>query len=475
VDNDTNAIITFQDIRNAGNNDIFAYKISPTGQFLWGENGTELSNSVDFEVTPVCVLDSEGNTIVAWNRSPDTGNEYIMLQKISPSGEKLWGDGIVYQPDTACLYSFPILMNAGNGNVFMIYSKQYGSYMGEKYIYFQKIGPDGILLWQQEKVVYEGTGIPFYPQTYSTDYDENGGFYISWFDDRNADWNYSTFVQHTDNDGNLLMPADGVEMSTDNSRQHLDATVKYNPQSDKLFVFWSEQNANQDNQGLSGQLVTPDGTKLWGDLGKKFIDLSDKQISFVTTKCFENDAVVIYDDYNFGNVTDSRVMCTKVDESGSFVWNPQMVEICSVQSDKVHRYTGILNNYQWIMAWEDQRNGESDIYAQNLQANGLLGPVSVGIQNLPKNVYDLFVSPNPLYNKTEIVFILKETSLVKMEVFSATGTKCKTVFNGNLPAGVQKFNWDGKSDQGSPLSNGTYLGVLSVNGMPCVIKIVIQH
>lgn len=39
VDYDNHAILTFQDIRNAGNNNIYAYRISPDGTSVWGKMG----------------------------------------------------------------------------------------------------------------------------------------------------------------------------------------------------------------------------------------------------------------------------------------------------------------------------------------------------------------------------------------------------------------------------------------------------
>jgi hypothetical protein len=66
VDQDNYAILTFQDIRNAGNNNVYAYRISPDGSFVWGPDGLELSNTTDFDVSPKVTVTSARNAVVAW-------------------------------------------------------------------------------------------------------------------------------------------------------------------------------------------------------------------------------------------------------------------------------------------------------------------------------------------------------------------------------------------------------------------------
>ena len=51
IDNNDCAILTFQDIRT-GSNNIVAYKISPDGAFLWGDDGIQLSNTSAFDASP---------------------------------------------------------------------------------------------------------------------------------------------------------------------------------------------------------------------------------------------------------------------------------------------------------------------------------------------------------------------------------------------------------------------------------------
>ncbi|MBK6680467.1 MAG: hypothetical protein IPG53_10775 [Ignavibacteriales bacterium] len=80
-DASNNAIVAFTDTRS-GDLDVFAYKISPSGEFLWGANGVTLSSGTGYEANPTVASTPDGNVVVAWIYAV---NPYkIYLQKIDP-------------------------------------------------------------------------------------------------------------------------------------------------------------------------------------------------------------------------------------------------------------------------------------------------------------------------------------------------------------------------------------------------------
>mgnify|MGYP001821636113 FL=1 len=64
----------------------------------------------------------------------------------------------------------------------------------------------------------------------------------------------------------------------------------------------------------------------------------------------------------------------------------------------------------------------------------------------------LHIYPNPANNLINIKFNLKTTSPLKLDVFSITGVKVETVYNGDLPFGEYKIKWET-----SQVSSGTYI------------------
>ena len=194
ADNANHAILTWQDIRNGGNNNVVAYRISPTGSFVWGEDGIALSNSAAFNVSPKVTVTSAGNAVFAWQ-----ADDAIIMQKVSPTGSVLWG---------------------ANG--------------------------------------------------------------IS------------------------IIPVSGV------------------------------------------------------------------QTYIVDARKSPADMVVFYEEY-VDNVN-IVLKASRIDTDGNFVWPSGIVDISTVVSSKVHPVVNEFADNQWILSWEDDRNGNSDIYAQNVQLDGSLGP-----------------------------------------------------------------------------------------------------
>ncbi|MBM3437358.1 MAG: hypothetical protein FJY07_14225, partial [Bacteroidetes bacterium] len=114
VDQNEHAILAFQDIR-MGNNDVFVYRISPEGDFVWGDDGLQLSEGAAFDVSPKIAVTAAGNIVIAWQ-----ADEVIIRQKISPEGTLLWGaSGITLSGSNT--FSWPQLLPVGDDDVIMKY------------------------------------------------------------------------------------------------------------------------------------------------------------------------------------------------------------------------------------------------------------------------------------------------------------------------------------------------------------------
>lgn len=186
VDNDACAIITFQDIRN-GDNNIYAYRISPDGDFLWGPDGIALSNNPDFEGSPVVTVTSLNNCVFAWTRE-----NTIMVQKLSFDGVKQWGDeGIQLQgTDT---YAWPFIVPSDDDGIIMSFFKQTGpSWAPTKNVYAQRFSSDGQFMWGDGIIITNNDAIPVYVKTKIIS-DKNGGAFIVWHRDNGY---FDSYVQH---------------------------------------------------------------------------------------------------------------------------------------------------------------------------------------------------------------------------------------------------------------------------------------
>ncbi|MEZ5199518.1 MAG: hypothetical protein R2764_24980 [Bacteroidales bacterium] len=363
------AILTFQDIRNE-DNDVFAYRISPDGEFIWGEDGIEMSTGPAFDSAPKVTVTNSGNAVFAWQADSVT-----ILQKISPEGNKLWGDNGISLSGTH-VYSWPQLLPVSDDDVILKYFDDSGPfYSPTRHVFAQRYDADGNTVWGSPAIVSNAGGISAWTQIFPFINDGNDGFYMAWHDDRDMNNLASIYVQHIDADGNVLFADDGVEATLMPNRNHFYAQLALPPGSESIFIFWNEMDIDQINRGIYGQKISLAGERLWNDDGKKFIEISPLDVYPFAARNSDADMVVFYEENASMPTATTKAM--RIDTEGNFVWPDQMVSISSIQTEKVHAEAGNFYNGQWITVWEDDRNGNKDIYGQNIQLDGTLGPIVI--------------------------------------------------------------------------------------------------
>ncbi len=141
--------------------------------------------------------------------------------------------------------------------------------------------------------------------------------------------------------------------------------------SDEVFVYWNEMDGDQNNRGIYGQKFSPYGERLWNNNGKVFIEISSTNVYPFSASGSSEDMVLFYEQYT--NASNAHVMAMCLDTEGDFLWEDESIALCSVSSAKIHPVANQFFNNQWIATWEDDRNGNTDIYAQNIQLDGTLG------------------------------------------------------------------------------------------------------
>jgi len=221
-------------------------------------------------------------------------------------------------------------------------------------------------------VVANTGGISPWTQIFPFINDGSDGFYIAWHDDRDNNMLSSTWVNHVSSTGTVLFPANGVEASTMSGRNHFYPTLAMPPGSSDVFVFWNEMDADQNNRGIYGQKLTSTGTRLWASTGMVFIEISPTDVFPEAARHSPTDVVLFYSESVGG--MDYYLKAFRVDANGGYVWTPTSEMICSAASSKVHVDINNFADNQWILAWEDDRDDETDVYAQNIQLDGTLGP-----------------------------------------------------------------------------------------------------
>lgn len=477
VDKDNCAIVGFQDIRN-GNNNIHVYRISPDGQMIWGNQGLSLSNNTGFEPYPVMAVPEDNQTVFAWQSEDTTGKGVIRLQKVTPDSTRLWGQwGIIYgSANPSEKYIYPLLVPSTESSVIMFFHKQTGTFTSPKNIYAQKFDVNGAAVWPADVPIYVGSGVPIIP-SFCAEPDSAGGAVICWHDTRQGNGLFNVYVQHIDAGGNLLLVAGGQAVTTNSGFTiQMDPSMAYFPSTQEIVTFFNLEDINQSAWGLSGQKIGPAGQLVWGNNMLNLIPLGLTDIEFVEVRKASNQILMTYQMFDFGGFQDSRIYATALDLQGNYVWTPNTTNLCDVQSNKVHQSTGYYQDHQIILAWEDGRNGNPDVYAQNLLINGELGPYAIGIDPIVKvdKAVNLSVFPNPAINNMKVRISGISGKKMLVSVYNITGQKISTLFDGVPASNTLTLDWECTDNSGNMLPPGIYYVEMTGEAGKEAAKVVIK-
>jgi hypothetical protein len=439
--------------------------ISSLGTFSWGEDGICLSDTsaASFEASPSVVITENQYSIIAWNNT-DAGT--LIFQMISPSGSKLWGtNGIVFDDPVRNL-SYPVLAPTSGDQAIILYKSSSGSGpYAPTWLYAGLLDSNGGWGWDDTPIlVYDSAHMSSwsYPEAIP---DGEGGAVFSWYDALDSS-TFDVWVQHVDADGNVLFPFNGAQASTnsDNRLHMYPSSVSY-ASGGQTLVFWVEENDNQDQYGVYGQLFSSSGDRLWTDGGLELVPMGSSQISFVNAL---GDPGGVFFGY-FQGAYSTAVRVLRIGYDGSEIWGPVTLSAASLggKDDLVDCF-GIGQGY--VCAWCDNRN-DYGIYAQRINQDGTLGPgLGIGDGQIP-SVGSFDISPNPSCGSTTLSFGMEAGGFATLAIYDMAGRLVSTLLSGDLEQGLHSVSWDGGLDRGT--AAGIYLARLDCAGHSACRRLVL--
>ena len=267
VDRDGNAIVAVYDWRMGATDfeGYTVYKVSPEGEFLWGEDGITLEGENVYDLVAamsICQL-ADGSYVFAWmhNRDGNFNMMSIEMQRISAEGEMLWNAEDVRLYDETSNYMYPYVIDGGNNQVIMLYAK--GS---SQDLYARKLDFDGSTVWNKDTRIYNGGwgSIPIWTilDVHPTG---DGGFIVSWNDDRFYTEIESAYMAYVKSNGELGFSADNGQILGLAGWRSLHVKSYYDKASDSFYAIWNECSSSQSWSRMVGQRISKEGDLLWGE------------------------------------------------------------------------------------------------------------------------------------------------------------------------------------------------------------------
>jgi hypothetical protein len=379
-DQNDNAILVFSDIRTGGLLQPVAYKISPNGDFLWGSNGIDISSSDSFQPSPTLTETSDGNIVFAWISSD--GSQKIALQKLSTTGQKLWGTTPILIQSATENFSYPSVVKSDNGQIILVHTVQTGGFPPAVRIRAHKLDTNGGLIWGTSGVMIQDNGQMAFFQVPKVESDGNDGALIAWYDGRAMNNLSSSFVQRISSTGTLYFPAGGSEGSLASQRNKFYPQVAIDQTTQEIYMFWMETEPNQNQNGIYGQKFSQAGNRIWGNIGKEFVPLSTpgtKSLSNLSSHLGDTKSYLFFIESD-GSGLNSKTMGFACDTSGAFIWPGNFVTLSNPTQEKLQMETAMDVYKNCKLVWGDKRLDASGIYAQDINPSGQLGQPVIPVE-----------------------------------------------------------------------------------------------
>lgn len=485
ADNDGNAIISVSDCRYAPaestNLSYTIYKVSPTGEMLWGEDGIGLEKGeTSYSEAKISMIQLEdGSYIFAWARSSANGSPYkIYMERLSASGEFIWDNPVVLSGENTS-YTYPWLVNAGDNQFILVCSK--GT---NQDLIAQKYDFDGDPVWPEDVTVYRGGfgTIPIW--TFVTVIpDEKGGAFIGWYDDRYYTNFSKSYVSHITSDGEFgfISGIEGTALSNPEYLMGLGPQMVYDSKNDCLFTVHRECDANQNWHKLVLQKVSMDGELLWGSEGKDLTELKNNStVSYYSIQTTGDGDFVVFYMYLDGIAANSNVLtyAVRIDgesDDATRVWGEDPILLSSAESNKASlESSSLVNNGYYVTMWSDKRLANTEepskesTYMQCINLDGTLLGTPSSIDNLNMN-QDFYLMASTMKGNVTFNINSKKDGLANLSIYSISGQKVATPFNGQLESGTKDIIWNTAN-----LNIGVYIATLTTSEGNKSIRIIVK-
>lgn len=371
------AIVAWMDQR-IGGADIFAQRISGTGEMLWGTDGSIVNVLPDLQIDPqpVMVPDEVGGAIFAWvDEVWDSDGELFPKRKTDLFTQRLAGGGgyMMWHPYGLPLcvargyQTDPVIMTDGAGGAIVGWID--GRSLAQTDIFAQRVTPEGARRWLDN-------GAPIC-QIYTDQLglagvsDGRGGGIFVWHDSREG--TYDVFASRVNGDATPLWGVNGTPVAVLPEQQRFP--VVCSDGAGGCIVAWSDDRGG--SLDIYAQRIDEHGARLWPESGVPICTFGFDQTDLGIVPDGMNGAIIAWidrtDDY-------PSICAQRVNAAGAALWRVGGVVVCTSVGLKYN--LGVApdgGSNGAVVAFVDDRAVETDIYAQRVLGNGAI--VAVELQS----------------------------------------------------------------------------------------------
>jgi hypothetical protein len=380
ADADGACVVVFTDTRGGADLDVIAQRILPNGTMQWGEDGKQISTNDDFEAAPRVSQDaSTGEYHISWLRSD--ANRGIYYQRLNAAGvEQVAAGGVRIAGDGTEGPGFHHVVSPTTGGFIMVYVRDTRTFQSPRHVYAQRYDTSGAAMWNggAPVVISDASPIPIaqYPQIALA---PDNGAAFAWSDFRDGD--SDVYAQRVDENGAIQFAANGVTASIRAGRQQFEPAIAFIDDTLEFLCFFNDRNGSQSLRSIGVQRFDAMGGRGIGDIPTDVLQFNNQNKSAPRAVPAPGGAVMavgVEPASAQGNFN-ANIVAVRVNDRGGALWQMQggTVTASDFPSGKSRLLATIDSNTVTRLIWEDARNGDGDIYGQNINADGTLGAEAV--------------------------------------------------------------------------------------------------
>lgn len=465
-DGENGTIVVWEDHRAGEVYAIYAQRVSSQGQRLWGDGGIKVAE-FDYEQSwPYVCPDGAGGAFIAW-RAPTDGDYYdVYMQRLSPQGERLWGDQGLRVTSHDMDEEVEQLIPDEEGGAILVWKAYNDIDNTLDDLWITRVDRSGNILWGRDED--HGIVLVNAPNTQRSAHAVRHpqGVFVTWVDGRDDEEGqpqYDIFGQMISLNGEILWRPNGLIICGDSHHQENPRAVI--DRSANIWVVWEDHRWTGTRrqrdiylQKFPPQLNPQGGLQIAFERdGRVICGAEYDQLNPAIIHDGQNGVWVAWEDYRGGLWSDIYAIHLRPSGERYELWE----EFGNIVTGAFHKQQGarlvnLLPNGSTGVAivWEDKRaTGKeelSNVYIQRLD-DGQLNVPSPDQSYLPHGYILSDVYPNPFNEMARITFIAPVRGVVRLTLYNPQGQIVRRITEKAFSSGKHTVTLSGKG-----LSSGTY-------------------
>jgi len=252
-DNAGGFLITWSDLRDYDNPNIYAQRVTASGAVVWAKDGALVSADPALQRPGHIVSDVKGGAFIVWydfRSNPNRADVY--MQRISATGKPAWEVDLPIVANLNDAEGPNDLLQDGAGGAILVANRYMGdSGITEADILAQRVDKDGRLLWGPEP-------LNITPWEAQQDFavavsDTEGGAFVAWIDKYTDESAYDVWTQHISAQGMRLWPTHGIQaVGAPENQGNLEIISDFD---NGFIVAWQDFRNGREEAGLYAQRI----------------------------------------------------------------------------------------------------------------------------------------------------------------------------------------------------------------------------